>query len=443
MMKRRHFLQLGGAAPLLGMLGGAGAAEDDYRALVCLYMRGGNDGLNSLVPTDGAYSDYAAARPALALPKDSLVALAGSSAGHRFGVNPALAPLAALYNRGRLAWLLNAGPLLQPVTARQVLEHSAAVPSFLLSHSDQSMWQQGWSGDSDPSGWAGRALELLPSALRNPASAVTMTTERTLVLGRKSAVAYLSPDESRYWGTADLAQPALAATQTLNRMAQWQFANQYKAEYARTFGRSVQESALFTQALLSAPEPKAAFDGSALGRSLRKLAMLMPVFRRQGYRRQVFLLNWGQVDTHSQQRGSAAGSQDWHLDQVGRMLAAFDQANLASGLDASVATLLLSDFGRTLRQASGGGSDHAWGNHLFVMGGPVAGGQAYGVLPTLTLGGPDDMDPGQDGRFAPTMATDQIGATLMQWMGLPTASLETVFPSLANFPQRTLNFLKA
>ena len=453
-MDRRLFLRLGAAAPTLGLLGAAApalsllggsahAATDDYRAVVCVFLNGGNDGLNSLVPTDGAYGDYSAARPALALPKDSLTALSGSTAGHSFGMNPALSPLAPLYNQGRLAWLLNAGPLVQPATARQVLDRSVAVPSFLLSHSDQVMWQQGWLGDNDGSGWAGRALELLPSTLRNPVSAVTMNTDRTLVLGRNTPVSFLSPWDSRYWGSADLAQPQAAATQSLNRMAQWQFANQYEAEYARTLGRSVQESTLFTQAALSAAAPKANFDDNDLGRALRKLAMLLPVFKKQGYKRQVFLVQWGGLDTHSNQRGSAATSQDAQLSVVARALAAFDQANQASGLDQGVATLMMSDFGRTLRQASGGGSDHAWGNHWFVMGGPVAGAQAYGTMPTLTLGGPDDGDANGDGRFVPTTSTDQVGATLMQWLGLPASQLTTVFPNLANFSTRTLNFLHA
>jgi uncharacterized protein (DUF1501 family) len=447
-MDRRHFLRLGGALPAAGLLGGAGilgsqlanAAGDDYRAVVCLFLDGGNDGLNSLVPTNGAYSDYANARPALALPKDSLTPLSGSTAGHTFALNPALAPLAPLYDQGRLAWLLNAGPLVQPATAQQVLDRAVAVPSFLLSHSDQMMWQQGWLGDTDGSGWAGRSLELLPSALRNPVSAVTMNNDRTLVLGRNSAVSFLSPWDSRWWGAADLSNPQMAGTQALNRMAQWQFANQYEAEYARTFGNSVRESALFTQAALKARAPQGDWGSDDLSRSLNRLATLLPVFKQQGYKRQVFLVQWGSLDTHSTQRGSKAFAQDAQLDKVARALAAFDQANRASG-DQSVVTVMMTDFGRTLRQASGGGSDHAWGNHWFVMGGPVAGAQAYGVMPTLTLGGPDDCAPGKDGRFVPTMATDQVGATLMQWLGLPSSQLLSAFPNLANFSTKTLNFL--
>lgn len=450
-MDRRHFLRFAGAAPVVSMLGAssllesspAQAAGDDYRALVVVFLSGGNDGLNSLVPMDGAYDDYYKSRPELAIGKNVLAPLSGSSGGHNYGLHPALAPLAPLYDSGRLAWIANVGPLVAPATARQVIERSVAVPSFLLSHSDQVMWQQGWLGDSDASGWAGRALELLPTSLRNGVNAVTMNTDRTLVLGRNSPVSFLSPWESRYWGQADLAQPQSAPAQSLNRMARWQFANQYEAEYARTFGRAVQESTLFTQAALDARAPAGNFADDELSRALRKLASLLPVFKRRGYKRQVFLVQWGQFDTHAIQRGTGPTSQDAQLAVLARAMQAFDASNQAAGLDQNVVSLTMSDFGRTLRQASGGGSDHAWGNHWFAMGGPVRGGQVVGSLPTLTLGGPDDSDPNGGGRFVPTTSTDQVGATLMQWLGLPPSELEKVFPNLANFSQKTVSLLHA
>jgi uncharacterized protein (DUF1501 family) len=452
MMKRRHFLRLTGAAPVVSLLGGASllgqmhdglAAASDYRAVICLFLGGGNDGNNTLVPLDGAYGDYSTARPELALPKDSLVKLNGSSAGHSFGLHPGLAPLADLYNQGRLAWIANTGPLVKPATAQQVLQQSVQVPSFLLSHSDQTMWQQGWLGDADASGWAGRSLEYFPTALRNSINAVTMSNDRTLVLGRNSPVSFLSSGDSRYWGAADLAQPQVAATQAMNRMAQWQFANQYEAEYAATFGRSVKDSTLFTQAALMAKVPAGNFADNPLANNLKKLASLLPVFRSLGYKRQVFMVQWGEFDTHTSQRGGAAGSQDTQLAVLAKAVAAFDQANVASGMDQSVVTLMMSDFGRTLRQASGGGTDHAWGNHWFAVGGPVAGGQVLGTFPTLVPGGVDDMDKDKAGRFVPTTSTDQVGASVMQWMGLPAADITNAFPHLANFAQRTLGFLRS
>jgi uncharacterized protein (DUF1501 family) len=449
-MKRRSFLRAGsglamaGGAGLLGAISTPGAASvSDYRALVCVFLNGGCDGHNVLVPTDGAYTDYQNARTNLALPKSSLVNLAGASAGHTFGLHSALAPLAPLYNEQRLAFIANAGPLIRPTTAQEILGHTAALPPFLLSHSDQVAMVQGWRGDEDASGWAGRALELLPSDLRNALSAVTMDNNRTLVLGRQSRVSFLNANGSRYWGRADLAQPSSYWSQAINRMAQWQFANEYQAEYSNTFGGAVRDSTLITQAFLQSQPPQANFGSDALATNLRALASIMPVFKSQGYKRQAFLINWGSFDTHTNQRGGDSGTQDAQLAIVGQALAAFDQANRAAGLSLDVTTIVMSDFGRTLKPASGGGSDHAWANHWWAMGGAVAGGQVIGQIPPLVLGGPQDYDRQGEGRFAPTLSTDQVGATLMQWMGLPQASQAEVFPDLVNFTQKNLGFMAA
>ncbi|MFZ6818540.1 DUF1501 domain-containing protein [Undibacterium sp. Ji22W] len=453
-MNRRNFLKAGGiplGIPLLAGLGGVSmlsglsdslaASTGDYKALICLFLNGGNDGHNTLIPTDAAYTDYSNARPILALPKDSLIRLDGNSAGHSYGLHPGLSPLAALYNKKRLAWIANAGLLIVPSTGEQVINHSVPIPPFLQSHSDATALQQGWDGDSDLSGWAGRTLEQLPSGLSNRLNAVTMSNNRTFVLGRKSSVSFMSPFGARYWGRADLAQPQSYWSQSLNNMARSQFANQYEAEYARTFNESVSESTILTQVFLAAKPPTANFGTDDLASKLSALASVMPVFKSMGYRRQIFLVEWGGFDTHYGQRGNDSRTQDAQLDIVGRAVAAFDQANIAAGMDLNVTTLMLSEFGRTLRPASGAGSDHAWGNNWFVLGGAVAGGQVIGQLPSYILGGVDDADPGRGGRMVPSTSTDQVGATVMQWLGLPTNQLNTVFPNLVNFPKKNLNFM--
>eukprot|EP01031_Cornospumella_fuschlensis_P008090 gene8090-9984_t len=238
MMHRRQILGAAGAAAT-GLLGGLAlprlaTAADDYRALVVIALNGGNDGNNCLVPTDGAYTDYQSSRANLALPKSSLLALNGTAAGHSFGVHPALAEMQALYNQRRLAFISNVGPLIEPATGAQVLANSVKLPPFLMSHSDQTAIAQGWTVSEDMSGWAGRGLEALPANLRNVVAAVTSDTNRTLVLGKQSPVAFLPPGGTRWWGAADLAYPETPAAQSINRMARWQFANDYEAEYART-----------------------------------------------------------------------------------------------------------------------------------------------------------------------------------------------------------------
>jgi uncharacterized protein (DUF1501 family) len=446
-MQRRHFLGAAGAATASGLLGGFAlpglAAGEDYKALVIVYLNGGNDGNNVLVPTDAAYTDYMNARANLALAKASLTALAGSSAGHTFGVHPALAPLAALYNAKRLAFIANVGPLVQPATAAQVLAGSVKVPPFLLSHSDQTAIVQGWQVSEDASGWAGRGLEGLDATLRTPLAAVTMDTNRTLVLGRQASVTYMPAGGVQYWGQADLAHPESNAAQALQRMARWQFANQYEAEFARTFGGAFADATRLTKAFRAATQPSQDFGSDYLGTNLRSVASVLPVFRSQGLKRQVILTHWGGFDTHANQRGADPNTQDAQLAVLAKALKAFDDANRANGLDQNVITLVMTEFGRTLRPGSGGGSEHAWGNHWFALGGPVAGGKVTGTFPRLVLGGVDDGDPGQNGRFVPTTSSDQVGATLMQWLGLPASKFVEVFPHLANFSTKTIPLLSA
>ena len=432
-----------------GLLGGMSlpglAYGEDYRALVVVYLNGGNDGNNTLIPTDGAYADYQASRANLAIPKDSLVKLPGSAAGHTFAIHPSLAPLASLYNAGRLSFIANVGPLIEPATGAQVLSNAVRIPPFLMSHSDQTAIVQGWTVSDDTSGWAGRGLEGLPGHLRHAVAAVTMDNNRTLVLGRHSAVSFMPPGGSRYWGTADLAHPETPAAQSINRMAKWQFANAYEAEYARTLGGAVSDSTLFTKAFMAASSPTADFgtdDKGNLGNNLGALASVLPVFRAQGLKRQVFLTQWGGFDTHTNQRGGDSSTQDAQLAVVAKALAAFDATNRANGVDMNVVTLVMTEFGRTLRPGSGGGSEHSWGNHWFALGGPVAGGTVHGTFPSLVLGSADDGDRGRNGRHVPSTSSDQVGATLMQWMGLPSDQLNAVFPNLVNFSAKTIPLIQ-
>ena len=452
MMRRRGLLTAGGAASLaalstgLGTLWGDGsraAAGGDYRALVVLFLNGGNDGHNLLVPTDGAYGDYQTARANLALPKNSLLTLPGTSIGHSFGVHPSLAAMHPMYGQQRLVFIANVGPLVMPATATQVLANAVEVPPFLMSHNDQINTQQGWSLAEESSGWAGRGLEALPSTLRHALSAVTLGNGRMLVQGRRNAPAFLARGGSRQWGDADLAQPQSSDAQNLRALAQQQYPNAYQAEYARTMAAAIDDSTRFTQALMQGSAPTADFGGGELGERLRELATILPVMKAQGLRRQVYLLEWGGLDTHSDQRGSSAWSQDSQLAEMAKALAAFDQSNRASGLDLDVLTLATSDFGRTMRPGSGGGSEHAWGNHWFAMGGAVEGGKVQGIFPSPVLGGPDDGDALKNGRHVPTTSTDQVAATLMQWLGLPPSQFHEVFPWLVNFQQKTIPLLRS
>ena len=434
---------LGGAAGL-SALSASGAGASDYRALVVVFLEGGCDAHHMLVPTDAAYNDYQASRANLAMSRASLVNLPGTAAGHSFGLHAALAPLAPLYARNRLAFVANVGPLVVPCTARQVLDNAVPLPPFLLAHPEQVALQQGWlaTPDNDSSGWAGRALEALPSELRHARAGLTTTAQRTLVLGRRTPPSRLAQGTD-HWGGGSLLDPSGPRASNLLRLASGQFANAYQADYARHLQRALDDGAALARVFNQAQPPQGDWGGDDLSRQLRNVAAAMPVFKASGLRRQTFLVTWGAFDTHAEQRGGGPGTQDTQLPPVARALAAFDNANVAAGMDDSVATLVISDFGRTLRPSSGGGSEHAWGNHVMLMGGPIVGGTVHGVFPTLTLGGPDDGDPDRGGRFVPTTSTDQVAASLMQWLGLPSAQLLDVFPNLVNFQQKTIPLLRS
>lgn len=433
-----------GLAAAFGFLSqGALADSADYRAVVVVNLSGGADGNDILIPTDGAYADYARVRSSLALPKDGLVSLYGTSAGHAFALPPSLKDLAPLYAEGRMAMVANVGALIKPVTAQQVLNRTAVVPPFLGSHSDQTAYIQGWLGDADPSGWAGRAIELMPAALRKSMPVVSYSGDYTLLLGKQSRVTQTQSSYGNYWGVADLARPTSTWARSIEAMASLQSRNPFEAEYSRTLKATFDDSLAFTAAAGKATTPAGNFPDHALGRDLRHLASLLPVFKAQGIRRQVFLVNLGPFDTHVSQRGTGEFSLDSMLAMVGPALAAFDTSVRAAGLDQNVVTLTMSEFGRTLQPASGGGTDHAWGSHWWLIGGPVQGRQVFGQFPSLVLGGADDGDPWKKGRWVPTTSGDQVGASLMQWLGLPQDKFVEAFPNLANFPQKTLPLLRA
>lgn len=437
----KHLLGLGalgagsGLGTALGLIVPSSlAASTDYRAVVCLHLGGGSDGNDMLIPTDGAYLDYANVRKSMAIAKDSLISLSGSSAGHTFAMPPALKDLVPLYNQGRLAMVANVGALVKPTTAAQVLDRSAIVPPFLMSHAEQAAYIQGWMGDTDVSGWAGRAMELMPADLKKVLPVMGFDSNPTLLLGKKSYSSQLT-------GLINFNDPTSPKLHTIEAMGKIQSANNFETEYARTLGAVFNDAVTLNQVSNNMLTPSNNFPGTQLGTDLRTLASFLPGFKALGARRQVFQVSLGNFDTHAAQRGTDINSLDSSFSNVGSALAAFDTAIKAAGLDQNVVTLVMSEFGRALLP-NAGGTDHGWGNNWMVMGGPVMGQQVIGSFPTLTLGGPDDSDFFKKGRWVPTTSSDQVGASLMQWLGLTTDQFALAFPNLTNFTQKTLPLLR-
>ncbi len=469
---RRHFLNTAAAmaaspllapasAPFALSLAGLGAmaaqsanAADTagpYKALVCLFMAGGNDSHNWLVPTDsGSYSDYLAARRELAWPAGKLLRLSNNTqgSGRSFGMPEELQPLQALYEAGRCAVVANVGTLERPTTKAEFLAGNN-LPSKLFSHNDQQSTWQSLSPEGARSGWGGRMGDLLMSANQNPVfTAVSAAGNAVFLSG--SAVTQYQVGAGGPVGVAALDKPWLHGSNTaaaaLRRAVVAPGNNDFQAEYSRVMQRSLDTSSRLQAALASTPvlalpsvpialpgAASLALDRDNLARQLRVVAQMVAAAPRLGMRRQVFMVNIGGFDSHVNQMRD----QPLLMARVAHAVNWFFSALDGQGLGSNVTLFTASDFGRTLN-SNGQGSDHGWGSHHFVLGGAVKGRQIYGKFPSLALGGADDVG---SGRLLPSTSVQQYAATLGRWMGLSNTELATVLPGLGNFSSSNLGFL--
>lgn len=439
---RRDFLRLGAAltAGAVGALPEAGAqTAPDYKALVCIFLFGGNDGHNMVVPMgSAAYAAYKAARGPLALPDGTATLLPVSTPdGTAYGLNSGLTAVSPLWAQQKLAVLANVGTLARPVTRAEVLAGTAPLPPNLYSHSDQLLQQQAGNTTGSGTGWGGRVADGVQArngTARFPAS-VSMAGQALFSAGATVPSASLIPDFDlapnglRAWPDSAAAARRVAAQQVLgfdNGMALVQAANK------------VRQDAFTLNGLLSAASGSTTlatvFPGYDLAYQLRHVARIIKLRTSTGMSRQVFFVGMGGFDTH--------GAQSWaHWDllrQLGESMAAFYAATVELGVAPQVTTFTQSDFGRTL-QPSGTGSDHGWGNHQLVMGGAVKGGNVYGRFPMPALGGADDAS--HRGVLIPGTSLEQVGATLARWFGVPAAQLPAVFPALSQFASADLGFM--
>lgn len=439
---RRQFLQRAGAMVGAASLAGLAQAQaaSDYRALVCVFLLGGNDGHNTVVPlSSAAYNSYKAARGSLALPDGNGKLLAvNTPAGVPYGLNNGLAAIAPLWASGQLAVVANVGMLARPTSRAQFLAGSVPLPSNLFSHSDQmQQMQTGQASGSGGTGWAGRgadAVQARNGASRFPAS-ISMAGSALFCAGASVPSASLIPgfdlagDGMTAWPDSAAAAKRLALSQILaldSGMALVQAANK------------VRQDALSLNTLLAGAGTGAklatVFPGTDLGRQLQQVAKIIQLRATTGMARQVFFCSIGGFDTHSSQSWA-----QWDLlRQVAEAMAAFHGATQELGVAQQVTTFTESEFGRSL-QPSGSGTDHGWGSHHLLLGGAVRGGQLYGTMPSLVLGGPDDA--GTRGVLIPSTALDQYGATLARWFGVSASAMATVFPNLGSFATPDLGFM--
>jgi len=461
---RRRWL-LGSGATLASALGAGTlgnlllnakpAYAADYKALVCIFLYGGNDGMNMIVPSDTArYNQYAGVRKGLAIPQASLTPLGGVS----YGLHPSMAALGTAWSDGHLAPVFNVGPLAQPLTKAQyraAAANSSTLPSSLFSHSDQQiLWETGSSDSLTRTGWGGRASETLATV--NPVISVAGTARFGLSSLQTPLVL---PGPGAVFGAyglqaSDTYAPQLARKAAIDALyAEAQevaLADAFTAAQRDAFAMSARLGALVKTspgdadavAVIDAAFASITSAGkitSGLGNQLYQLAKLIAGNATVQGNRQLFFASMGGFDTHGNQVVTGSTTQGEHarlLKELGDALAAFYAAIKALGLGSAVTTFTQSDFGRTFAPNNSTGTDHAWGNQHLVLGGAVKGGATYGSYPDLVLGGANDV--GLDswelqGRWIPTTAVDQYAATLLSWFGASETQLDAVLPNLKNF----------
>jgi len=437
------------------------AQAGDYKALVCIFLFGGNDSGNMLIPYDD-YATYAAVRQntGLAIPQSSLLPMNVPSLGSQCAFHPSLKGLHDLWGQGKVAVVCNVGPLLEPTTSTSYRHGTARLPLNLFSHADQqNQWQTSVANESSTVGWGGRTADktaqlnasALPVVLSAAGTPIFMTgnTEQALALAaaptRLDAALPLDgfptpPDaEARYRAMRDLLQTEqnLTLVRGVSQVTR-------KALEAQGTLRLVGDPVV---------PPFPLRPRTNLGNQLEQVAKLISVREALGMRRQIFFCALGGFDTHSGQVATGEPTSGMHADllaQVGNAMQDFYDATVSLGVASQVVTFTLSDFARTFVPNGNLGTDHAWGSHHIVMGGAVRGGDFYGVpgangtvFPTLAPAGPDDTDEGSGarGRWIPTVAVDQYGATLVAWFGVGNTDLAAVFPNLGRFSSPTLGFL--
>lgn len=418
------------AAPLSG----------DYKALVCLFLYGGNDANNVLIPNDiAAYNTYAAARGNLAIPKNSLNPLAiNTGDGRNYGFHPALTELASLFNQGKLTMVANVGTLVAPTTRADYINGTAAVPINLFSHEDQSVqWMTSVPDRADlRTGWGGRTADLAASLNGNSrvSLALSIAGTNTFEVGNTVIPYLISPDGSLGLRGLGSGNPNEGIRiQGFKNLLNLPHNKLFEAAYADTMSRSIAENEVLSSALAGITPLTTQFPDTELGRQLAMISKLIAARGTLGMQRQIFFCAVGGYDTHGDQLGAQAGL----LAELSQGLSAFYNATVELGVEQSVTTFSASDFGRTL-PTNGAGSDHGWGSHQFVMGGAVRGNRLYGTFPTLAVNGPDDTE---DGRWIPTTSVDEFSATMARWFGVSDSDLPTVFPNIGRFANPNLGFL--
>ena len=454
--------------------------SDDYKALVCVFLFGGNDSNNIVIPytdydgdgVDG-YGPVRGGSVQLAVQKSSLeqtplcsscssgtlITPPSDPQGRTFGLHPALGSvdlqpnggLYDLWNQGRAAIAVNTGTMLDPNASKDDLRAGRARPYQLFSHSDQQAeFMSGRSAGPSATGWGGRLADRVRGSQTFPVvtsiAGVQVFTQGALT---RPLIASASPTRI---DQLLVVNRDFAPDNPIDQIVQIDLGA--GPQLIKSSAQIAQDSLDIRRQLRDAGNPEnptwpTLFPNTGLGNQLRQVAKLIKTSREflTNVRRQIFFVSLGGFDTHNNQ-GAETGQQSNLWIQVSQAMNALYQATVELGVSDRVTQFTMSDFSRTFKPANPGqgvGSDHAWGGHHFVVGDSVIGGDFYGTFPDVTIGGAGDYDAGTGsrGRWIPTQSVDQYAATLATWFGMQDSDVQYVFPNLGAFTPQTLGFMAA
>ena len=422
---------------LLGAVAGADGSATGYKALVCLFLSGGNDANNVIVPSDATgYAAYAAARTTLALPRADLLPITPFSAdGRAFGLHPSMTALRDLFVGGKAALLANVGTLVVPTTRAQYNARSVPLPPQLFSHNDQQVqWQSSVPDRPFTTGWGGRLADLTNAFNDNPrlSMSISLDGQNSFEVGNQVAQFTVSRN-----GVVNLLGTGGGAGKvrldTLKAILGQSGDGLFETAFGSASASAIDTSVALGAALGAVPDTGVVFPTGSLGDQLKTIARLIAVAPQFGLRRQVFFARLGGWDLHDNQVTAHASL----LGNISDAMKAFYDATAVMGCADQVTTFTASDFGRTFN-TNGDGSDHGWGSHHLVVGGAVRGGDIYGTVPTLEINGPDDTG---RGRWIPTTSVDEYSATLARWFGVSETDLPMVLPNINRFARPNLGFM--
>ncbi len=412
-------------------------SDPEYKALVCVFLSGGNDSFNMLMPrSTSEYNEYAATRSNLAIPLNEMLPIFPDAAGGRlFGLHPSMSRLQSFFNSGRLAFVSNVGTLVQPTTKQQYWDGQVPLPLGLYSHSDQGQqWMTGLPNERSATGWGGKVADLIRDMNSNPNISMCLSLGGTNIFqtGQETVEFTLDPynGSSGIYGYGDHDEWNVfdrMRTQAINSMVDYEYQDMFKKTYMDVIRRSRDGNAQFQEAVGNVPQFQTSFTDNYLSKSFEMAAYSIAAHEELGMKRQIFFIDFGGWDHHDEVL-NAQGEMLYALDvALGEFQAALDELGLAK----QVTTFSLSEFSRTLT-SNGNGTDHAWGGNSMVLGGDVIGKRIYGDYPTLALDSSLELG---NGVMLPQISADEYFAELALWFGISPSELSTIFPTLTNFYQ--------